>query len=154
MKLYVYCLLEGIDEMNGPVRGTSGAQVRLQALENLGVLVSDFDADAIPVTRENARPHAAVVRSVLDCTTPLPFRFGTLVTEQQLRSYVSARRPALERNLALGRGGIEMGAKIIWPVSEEVSKEKEELKEPQQGTGATFLAAKRRELLGSELRTA
>jgi hypothetical protein len=154
MKLYVYCLLEGIDEMNGPVRGISGAPVRLQALENLGVLVSDFDADAVPVTRENAMTHAAVVRSVLDRTTPLPFRFGTLVTEQQLRSYISARKPALETNLALVRGCVEMSVKIIWPVSKEASKEREESTEPAQGAGATFLAAKRREILGSELSAA
>jgi hypothetical protein len=151
MKLYVYCLLEGIDEMNGPVRGISGAPVRLQALENLGVLVSDFDADAVPVTRENAMTHAAVVRSVLDRTTPLPFRFGTLVTEQQLRSYISARKPALETNLALVRGCVEMSAKIIWEVSDD---EQEEPQDSAQGAGAMFLAAKRREILGSELRAA
>ena len=95
MKLYVYCLVEGVDELNGPVLGISGVPVRLQMLEDLGVLVSDFNADAVPVTRENAMVHAAVVRSVLDRTTPLPFRFGTLVTEQQLRSYVAARKLAL-----------------------------------------------------------
>ena len=150
MKLYVYCVVEGIDELSGPPPGISGAPVRLQRLEDLGVLVSDFNAEAVSVTRENAMAHAAVVRSVLDRTTPLPFRFGTLVTEQQLRSYVSARKPALETNLALVRGCVEMSAKIIW----EVSQEKEQLKEPQQGTGATFLAAKRREILGSELRAA
>src|ERR1051325_6976618 len=151
MKLYVYCLVEGVDELNGPVLGVSGAPVRLQKLEDLGVLVSDFNADAVPVTRENAMTHAAVVRSVLDCTTPLPFRFGTLVTEQQLRSYVSARKPALERNLALVRGCIEMSMKIIWPLSKEASKEREESTEPDQGTGATYLATKRREILSSEL---
>jgi len=154
MKLYIYCLVKDIDELNGPVLGVSGAPVRLQKLEELGVLVSDFNADAVPVTRENAMTHAAVVRSVLDRTTPLPFRFGTLVTEQQLRSYVSARKPALESNLALVRGCVEMGVKIIWPVSKEVSKEKEGLQEPAQGAGATFLAAKRREILGSEFRAA
>ena len=55
---------------------------------------------SVPVTRENALAHAAVVRSVLDRTTPLPFRFGTIVTEQQLQSYLSTHRPALENKLA------------------------------------------------------
>ena len=150
MKLYVYCLTEGIDELNGPVLGLSGAPVRLQTLENVGVLVSDFNADTVPVTSENTMAHAAVVRSVLDRTTPLPFRFGTLVTEQQLTRFVSARKPALETNLALVRGCVEMNVKIIW----EVSKENEDLNESQQGAGASFLAAKRREILGSELRAA
>ncbi len=69
---------------------------------------------SVPVTRENALSHAAVVRSVLDRTTPLPFRFGTIVTEQQLRSYISSRKPALETKLALVRGCVEMSVKIIW----------------------------------------
>jgi hypothetical protein len=150
MKLYVYCLVEGIDALNGAVLGIAGAPVRLHKLEDLGVLVSDFNRDAVPVTRENAMAHAAVVRSVLDRTTPLPFRFGTLVTEQQLRSYISARKPALETNLALVRGCVEMGVKIIW----EVSRDQEEEQQKEQGAGATFLAAKRREILGSELRAA
>ena len=151
MKLYVYCLVEGIHELKQSVRGISGATVTLLKTEGIAALVSDFNTDAVPVTRENAIVHAAVVRSVLDVTTPLPFRFGTLVTEPQLRSYLSARKPALETNLALVRGCVEMSVKIIW----EVARDKEE--EPQasgQGAGATFLAAKRREILGSEVRAA
>lgn len=151
MKLYVYCLVEDMNNLSGAVRGISGAPVRLQRLEDLGVLVSDSNAEAVPVTRENAMAHAAVVRSVLDRTTPLPFRFGTLVTEQQLSSYVSARKPALETSLALVRGCVEMSAKIIWEVSGD---KQEESQESAQGAGAMFLAAKRREILGSELRAA
>jgi hypothetical protein len=150
MKLYVYCVIEGMDALSGPVRGISGAPVRLEKIEDLGILVSDFNGDAVPVTQENAMDHAAVVRSVLDRTTPLPFRFGTLVTEQQLRSYIMARKPALETNLSLVRGCVEMSVKIIW----EVPKDKEELHQSDQGLGTTFLAEKRREIMGSELRAA
>jgi len=151
MKLYVYCLVEGINALSGPVRGIGGAPVRLEKIEGLGVLVSDFDDDAVPVTQENAMDHAAAVRSVLDRTTPLPFRFGTLVSEQQLRSFIVARKPALETNLSLVRDCVEMGVKIIW----DVPKDKEdEPREREDGIGTTFLAAKRREILGSELRAA
>lgn len=150
MKLYLYCLVEDVDVLGEPVRGIAGAPVRLEEIEGLGVLVSDFNDDAVPVTNENALDHAAAVRSVLDRTTPLPFRFGTLVTEQQLRSYVSARKPALENNLAQVRGCVEMSVKIIW----NVPRDKDEPEEPRHGIGTTFLAAKRREILGSELRAA
>ena len=80
MKLYVYCLAEGIDVLREPARGISGVAVRVLKIENLSVLVSDLDADSVRVTRENALAHAAVVRSVLDYSTPLPFRFGTVVS--------------------------------------------------------------------------
>lgn len=154
MKLYVYCLVEGIAALSGPVRGISGAPVRLEKIEGLGVLVSDFNDSVVPVTQENAMDHAAAVRSVLDRTTPLPFRFGTLVTEQQLRSYVSARKPALETNFSLVRGCVEMNVKIIWPNDLAANDKEEDVQEPGQGLGATFLAAKRREILGSEFRAA
>jgi hypothetical protein len=106
----------------------------------------------VPVSRENALDHAAVVRSVLDRTTPLPFRFGTLVNEQQLRSYVSARQSALKTKLAFVRGCVEMSVKIIWEPQEtsEAQPKSEEL--VTQGAGTSFLAEKRRRILGNEAR--
>jgi Gas vesicle synthesis protein GvpL/GvpF len=152
MKLYVYCLAEDIEAPNESIRGISGAGVRLVRIENLAVLVSDFEGDAIPVTRENALDHAAVVRSVLNRTTPLPFRFGTVVTEEQLRNYISARKPALESKLALVRGCVEMSVKIIWAPANYEKPESQNDQLPNQGCGAKFLAEKRREILGDEQR--
>ena len=78
--------------------------------------------------------------------TPLPFRFGTVVTEYQLGNYVSAREAALKARLAELRGCIEMSVKII---SDRVEPETQ-AQHPSQGPGATFLAAKRRGILGGE----
>ena len=147
MKLYAYCLIENSDTVD--VRGISGAAVRLLQIGELAVLVSDFDADTVTVTRENALDHAAVVRSVLDRTTPLPFRFGTLVTEQQLRSYITARKPALQTRFAHVRGCVEMSVKIIREVSNHATSKHDEIT-----SGTTFLQEKRRELLGNELNAA
>jgi hypothetical protein len=150
MKLYAYCVVEDLDTLDAGVRGISGAAVRLVKMDELGVLVSDSESDAVPVTRENALTHAAAVRSVLDRTTPLPFRFGTLVTEQQLSSYISARKPALLTNLALVRGCVEMSVKIIW----QLPIDDDEEKSVAQGAGASFLAAKRRAIVGDKQRSA
>ena len=152
MKLYAYCLVEDLDTLDAPVRGISGAAARLIKMDELGILVSDSESDAIPVTRENALTHAAVVRSVLDRTTPLPFRFGTLVTEQQLSSYISARKPALLTKLAHVRGCVEMSVKIIWEPSTD-NHEEPAGNQLNMGAGATFLAGKRREILGDERRS-
>ena len=150
MKLYAYCLVEDLDAFDATTRGISGAAVRLLQIDELAVLVSDLDADAVAVTRENALDHAAVVRSVLDRTTPLPFRFGTLVTEQQLRSYISARKPALQTRFAHVRGCVEMNVKIIREVSDEDKAQARD----EITSGTSFLEEKRRELLGSEQKTA
>ena len=154
MKLYAYCLAEDLDTLSDSPRGISGASLRLLKIDDLAVLVSDIEIDAVPVTRDNALAHAAVVRSILAQTTPLPFRFGTLVTEQQLRSYVSTRKSALQQNLAHVRGCVEMGVKIIWqPTEREKTQAPIHHIEPQ-GAGATFLAEKRREIRGDEQRAA
>jgi hypothetical protein len=147
MKLYAYCLVEDPDTFDASTRGISGAAVRLQQIDEYGVLVSDFDSDTVAVTRDNALDHAAVVRSVLDRTTPLPFRFGTLVTDEQLRSYISARKPALHTRFELVRGCVEMSVKIIREVSTD-NKERERQEAVTSGT--TFLQEKRREIRGSE----
>ena len=152
MKLYAYCLAEDLDTLAHPPRGISGAPVRLLEIDDLAVLVSDVEIDAVPVTRDNAVAHAVAVRSVLGETTPLPFRFGTLVTEQQLRSYISTHKPALEKKLAHVRGCIEMSVKIIWDPSDEKKTQPEAHHPEPQGAGATFLAEKRREILGDERR--
>jgi hypothetical protein len=145
MKLYAYCLVEDLDAFDATTRGLSGAAVRSLQIDELAVLVSDFNNDTVAVTRENALDHAAVVRSVLDRTTPLPFRFGTLVTEEQLRSYISARKPALERRFAHVRGCVEMSVKIIRELSEDEAPVRVEIT-----TGTSFLEEKRLALLGSE----
>lgn len=151
MKLYVYCLAGTLDALTEAPRGISGAPVRLLKAEDLAVVVSDSETDAVPVTRENALAHAAVVRSVFEHTTPLPFRFGTLVAEEQLRNYIAARKSALETKLAHVRDCVEMSVKIIW---DETNIEIPDEQQPSAGIGASFLAEKRREILGDEARGA
>ena len=155
MKLYVYCLVEGVTTLDHPPKGISNAPVRLLPIDNLAVLVSELDTDTVSVTRDNALAHATVVRSVLNRTTPLPFRFGTLVTEQQLRSYSSTHKQALETNLAVVRDCIEMSVKIIWSVSAANESEGEQQSsQNEQGVGARFLEERRQKLLGDERRVA
>ena len=149
MKLYVYCLAEAIETSAETVRGVSGAPVRLLKIDDLAALVSDVETDVVQVSRENVLDHAGVVRSVFDRTTPLPLRFGTLVTEQQLRSYVTTHKPALAAKLAHVRDCVEMSVKIIWEVSRDDQREQ---RVPAQGPGTAFLAEKRSEILGDEIR--
>ena len=154
MKLYVYCLAEGVDVLEQPTLGISGAPVRVLKSENLSVLVSDLNEDSVPVTRDNALAHAAVVRSILDYATPLPFRFGTIVTEQQLQSYLSTHKPVLENKLASVRGCVEMSVKIIWENSADKQPETDETQSSAHGVGTSFLAGKRRQIIGDEQRAA
>lgn len=155
MKLYLYCLID--DDActesvvySGENEGVSGSQVTLFHPNDFGLLVSNFAGASVPVTRENVLKHAAVVSGVLPVTTPLPFRFGTLATEEELGSYLSARAEALRAKQALVRGCVEMGVKIIWDRNwaEDLALKVDRAEKP----GTAFLTEKRREILGSEAR--
>lgn len=151
MKLYVYCIA---DESNAftavSLQGVSGSEVRVLKVGGFSLLVSDFPGDVVPVNRDNALTHAAVVRSLLERTTPLPFRFGALVTEQELESYVNAHSTAIKAKLEQVRGCVEMSVKIIWGREEAPEVEVELPDKP----GTAFLFEKRREILGDEARAA
>ncbi len=149
MRLYVYCLVEKIDSLTHPVSGISGAPVKVITIEGCQLLVSDFQGDPPPpVTRENVLAHDAIVRSVLNQVTPLPFRFGTVPTETQLRRYSTSHRAALEAKLNDVRGCLEMSVKIISDTDERESGSKTDDLSP----GTAFLHQKQREILGSERR--
>jgi Gas vesicle synthesis protein GvpL/GvpF len=146
MKLYAYCLVEDLKTLDLPVRGIEGAAVRLLKLDEFGLLVSDGESDAFPLTKESAIAHDTVVRSIFDQTALLPFRFGSVVSEHQLRHYVATYKPALKKSLEHVRGCVQMDLRIIWQ-----SSKPDEVPTPQeQGPGTTFLEKKRRELLGDE----
>ena len=152
MKLYAYCLVEDLDTLDAPIRGIEGATVRLLKIDEFGVLVSDGESDAFPLTKESAIAHHTVVRSILDQTTSLPLRFGSFVSEQQLRHYVATYKPALKRSFAHVRGCVEMDLKIIWQHSKPEADQPPE--KEKQGPGTAFLEKKRRELLGDERQSA
>src|SRR5258705_3474514 len=155
MKVYVYCFADTRPVVDLLV-GISGCKLGLVNADSLWVLFSEFEGGAVPVTRENILRHEAVVRSVLDNTTPLPFRFGTLVTEEQLRSYIAARGAALADKFRAVNGCVEMSVKAIWQKSAVLAHQPDsETEEPRdtarlKGAGAAFLVAKRREILGEK----
>ena len=147
MKLYAYCLVEEVDTLDVSVRGIADTPVSLLKIDEFGIVISE--GESFPLTQsESVMAHAAVVRSFLDQTTSLPFRFGTVLTEQQLRHYVATYKPALKKNLAHVRGCVEMDLKIIW--QQAIPDANQPLEDEKQGPGTAFLEKKRRELLGDE----
>ncbi|HET6975835.1 MAG TPA: GvpL/GvpF family gas vesicle protein [Pyrinomonadaceae bacterium] len=147
MKVYAYCLCADLETLAPPASGVSGAAVRILQIENILAVVTD--CETVSATRENMLAHAAVVRSVFEQTTTVPFRFGTLVNEQQLRSFVTGHKVAIANKLEHLRGCVEMDLKINWQRS-GLGTGQPDQKEQPTGPGTAFLREKRRELLGDE----
>jgi hypothetical protein len=147
MRLYVYCLAEGIERLNKTPAGVSGAAVRIVEFEeDLSALVSVYRPEDFQVSRKNALAHHEVVRSITEQTTPLPARFGTVVTVEQLRNYVSTHHEAIKAKLAHVRGRVEMNVRMIRTITADTSREPEN----PAGPGTAFLLEKRREILREE----
>ena len=144
MKLYVYCLAEGVDPLAKTPQGVSGEPVRIVEFEDVSALVSVCRSDAFQVTRKNALAHHEVVRSITEKTTPLPARFGTVVTVQQLSNYVSTHHQALKAKLAQLRGRVEMNVRMIETI-DAADKPRENTTMP--GPGTAFLLEKQSEIL-------
>ncbi len=149
MKVYAYCLSDEVTPAAlESVCGVQGAATRLIDYNSICAVVSPFDGERAEVTRENAFLHDAVIRQVLNHTTPLPFRFGAVVSGAQLEAYIKKGRDELLSQLARVRGSVEMSVKILWN-AEAVSVEmRDKNSDEAMGPGAGFLMSKRREIIG------
>ncbi len=146
---YAYCLVEDRVEIAEGVSGLTGAVI--ESIENYGLvaLVSEFGGDTVPIKRENVMTHDAVVGSVLMTSTPLPFRFGTLSTSEQMVNFLASRRSALKAKFEEVRDCVEMSVKVIWTPA-QVDSAVSDVIDQTADPGALFLRAKRREILGDE----
>jgi hypothetical protein len=162
MSLYAYCLSDEVTARTiESIRGVAGATPMLIEHEGLAAVVSDYEDKSVSVTRENVLAHERVVQQVLAQTTPLPFRFGTLVSEARLRSYLATQKSALCTQLARVRGCVEMSVKVIRGAEtfeSESTGQDSTMREEQQvaadlsdGAGTIYLHKKRREMMGDEL---
>jgi len=147
MKFYVYCIASTPVELDPSLIGVGGGAAEQLIVDGLSVVASKFDTDRVSVSRENILRHEAIVRNVLAMTTPLPFRFGTLVTEAGLRSYVTSRKAALQDRLEVVKDSVEMSIKVIWQSTDD---DESPATTEDLGVGAAFLVAKRQELFGDE----
>lgn len=156
MKLYAYCLSDEVTaRMIEPVEGLAGARPYLIERDEIRAVVSEFDDERAAITRENVLAHERVVRQVLSRTTPLPFRFGTIIGEERLLNYLDAQAASLRTQLEHVRGCVEWSVKVSWNL--EVVRQEALRHETQthhatslksEGRGTAFLLARQRQILG------
>ena len=159
MKLYAYCLSDEVTApVIEPVAGLAGAKPYLIERGEIRAVVSAFSDERAAITRENVGAHERVVRHVLSQATPLPFRFGTVISEERLLSYLDSQAAALRLQLERVRGCVEWSVKVSWnleAVRQEALSDEAwspvEAGSKNEGSGTAFLLAKRREILGEKV---
>jgi hypothetical protein len=147
--LYAYCLSDDLkaEQVTGAA-GVEGATVRVIDIENIKAVVSELGSRRAELTRQNVAAHEAVIRKALSEITPLPFRFGCVVTAEELEEYIRSNARSLAERLESVRGAIEMSVKVLWG-AEADSRTVDEagaLESHARGPGAAFLESKRRQL--------
>jgi hypothetical protein len=154
MDLYAYCLADKVEgSAIESVVGIAGKAPRLISYDGITAVTSEFEGNRVEVNRENVYSHERVVGFVNVRTSPLPFRFGTLVSAAKLSQYVESNRRSLLDLLDRVRGSVEMSVKIICqpePDGGAIERVPIEVSDPAIGTGARFLVEKQREMAQAE----
>lgn len=152
MSLYAYCLAGApCTPALAAVVGVAGARPHLISYGSIVAVVSEIGAERVALSRGAVLAHQRVIERVLAQTTPLPFRFGTVVSAEQLEAYLRAHEERLREMLARVRGCVEMSVKVLWneeameaTAGEYAASGSQHSSQPL-GPGAQFLQMKRRE---------
>src|SRR5262245_40797270 len=110
MSLYLFCLMDEPVEA-ASTTGLQDEPVTILSIDNLKIVVSDFHGTQLPPTKENMMAHERVVERFMDKTTPLPFRFGSVMSESKLDRFIRENLTTLKADLDKVRGCVEMGVK-------------------------------------------
>jgi|SRR5579884_1148208 len=133
MNLYLYCVLDA--DFNPPeIPGVQNQPSRTVEINGLWIVVSPFSGTEIPTSKEHIARHERLIEGYLHRTTPLPFRFGSIVGEDRLREFITKHTDILRKDLSRVRNCVEMGLKVMVPAPDTTKAR----------TGTEFLEAKRR----------
>jgi Gas vesicle synthesis protein GvpL/GvpF len=78
MSVHLYGVVRENAQLPGMIRGRQGAPLRLVRVGPVAAIVSDVDAED-RVRRDDLLAHAHVLEAVVEDSTVLPMRFGTIV---------------------------------------------------------------------------
>ena len=138
MNWYLYGLVEAGAVLPEQLRGIDGAQVRLAAVETLQAIISDCGNATVSASKENILAHASVLDAVIADRTPLPFRFGAIVTREALDKFIMANLETLTHDLVRVRGQVQMTIRLAVR-----SKPLNDESQTGEGPGTRFLKERR-----------
>jgi len=150
--LYAYCVTRTGTESPRNLTGLFDREVYAIEAGELSAFVSEVSEKHVAVSKHSVLTHQKVVGSVLDATTPLPFRFGTIVNEPDLSSYLGSRQNSLLEKLEAVDSCVEMSVKVIWQKSRADGRAATDPNEAVEASsvGTEFLRKKSAELVGSQ----
>jgi hypothetical protein len=140
MRLYLYALA-GHDPLDLPP-GIEERPVLVIPYREISLLASQWDdSPPPPISRSALIAHEHVIETAMQTTTVLPFRFGTLSSEELARAFMEAHAPEIQRRLERVAKQVEVTLKVIDPAETAPKAERYIAR-----TGTEYLMQKQQDL--------
>lgn len=116
--LYAICQVD-VDPLRfGASQGLEGAQVYCVEDNGLFAVVSDVATGKVRPDRRSLTAYQAVLHDLVEKTTVLPLRFGTISKNQIcVQNLLARNRKAILDQLKKVNGCVEMGLRVSWDVA-------------------------------------
>lgn len=116
-KSYLYAIVASGAPLSYPSIGIDGKDVYSIAGGPVAAVVSGVAGSRIRPERANLTAHQAVLKRLMEDTTPLPMAFGTIASSPEaIRKILTRNRRAFEEQLQRVAGKVEMGLRVAWDV--------------------------------------
>lgn len=114
---YIYAFIQGDLRADPGNCGLNNARVYPIAKNGLTAIVSNVPDKRVRPERRNIAAHQAVLRTLLQETTPLPVSFGIVAKNRQgVELVLSKHHQVLSEHFQEVRGKVEMGLRATWDV--------------------------------------
>ena len=115
MRLYTYAIIDSNSEMDESIRGLGEASVYNIPYRDIGIVVSDLEAQVQIKTKESILKHEEVVERLMDRFTVLPMRLYTVFSgKEDMLLKVKDHYEDFIENLDRVSEKCEFAIKIIW----------------------------------------
>lgn len=116
MKVYAYGVIDSNEKIDETMKGLDGASLFNVPYRDIGIVVSDLNAQIQKGNKKSVLKHEEVVEMLMDKFTVLPMRFLTLFGGKEhislmMRDYYDDFKENFDRL----RKKVEFGVKSIWP---------------------------------------
>jgi hypothetical protein len=157
MPCYIYCFCAVPSPEMLPVVGIAGLQIQVIECDGISVVAADCSECPGP-SAQNVVAHNRVVNAILRFTTPVPCRFGTVLSHRDLEHYIETNGPALKSLLERFQGCVEMSLRVTRnsegvdvPFGADAQARSATMLPQSAGPGTRFLAEKIRESAQREI---
>ena len=115
MKIYAYGIIDSNSGMDEAIKGLGEASVYNIPYRDIGIVVSDLEAQVQIKTKESILKHEEVVERLMDRFTVLPMRLYTVFSKKEdMLLKVKDHYEDFIENIDRVREKCEFGIKVIW----------------------------------------